>query len=167
MPRAFHLPPPGPADDQPAADIPLKYLPPVAEHTEEPPAPAPSVPALVPPTPPTIAPVLPDPVPSIPSKASAPMPTAHSDIARLSTSAPPQQYITISTRDYLTIMEAVRTLSTTSASFAAAHATLTDRMTRTEAAMAQTKGILAHNQAILMQLQNHLGLPTVSLYVPA
>ena len=86
MPHAFHLSPPGPAEDQPAADIPLEDLPPVAKHTEEPLAQAPSVPASVPPAPPTIA----------------------------------------------------------------AHATLADKMTRTEAAMAQTSAILAHNQAIFM-----------------
>ena len=33
--------------------------------------------------------------------------------------------------------------------------------------MAQTSAILAHNQAILMQIQSHLGLPTTSPYVPA
>ena len=152
MPRAFHLPPPGLDEDQPTADIPLEDLPPVAEHTEEPPALAPSVLALVPPAPSTTAPVPLASVPSIPLEPSAPMSTAHSDIAGPSTSAPPQQYITISTRDFLTIMEAVRTFSTTAASFAAAHATLADRMTCTEVAMDQTNAILAHNQAILMQL---------------
>ena len=95
------------------------------------------------------------------------MPTTHSDVAGSSTSAPPQQYITISTRDFLTIMEAVRSFSTTAASFVASYATLADRMTRTEAAMAQTNAILAQNQAILMQLQSHQGLPAVSPYVPA
>ena len=167
MPRAFHLLPLGPTEDQPAADIPLEDLPPVVEHTEEPPAPAPLILASVPLAPPTIAPVPPAPVPSIPLEPSSPMPTAHSEIAGPSTSAPPQQYITISTRDFLTIMEAIRMFSTTSASFIAAHATLADRMTCTEAAIAQTKAILAHNQAILMQLQSHLGLPAVSPYLPA
>ena len=33
--------------------------------------------------------------------------------------------------------------------------------------MAQTSAILAQNQAILMQIQSHLGLPTISPYVPA
>ena len=137
MLRAFHLLFPGPAKDQPAADIPLEDLPPVTEHTEEPPVLAPSIPASVPP-----APVPPALVPSIPSEPSVPLPTAHSDIAGPSTSAPPQQYITISTRDFLTILEAVRTFSITSASFAAAHATLADRMTCTEVSMAQTSSIL-------------------------
>ena len=97
MPRAFHLPPPGPVEDQPIADTPLEDLPLVAEHTEEPPTPASSVPASVPPTPSTTALVPLASVPSIPSEPSAPMPTSHSDIAGPSTSAPPQQYITIST----------------------------------------------------------------------
>ena len=165
MPRAFHLPPPGPAEDQSAADIPLEDLLPIAEHTEEPPALAPSILTSVPLSPPTTAPIPTAPVPSIPSEPSAPMPIAHSDIAGPSTSTPPQQYITIFTRDFLTIMDAVRMFSTTSNSFEAAHATLVDRMTRTEAAMAHTSVILAQNQAILMQLQSHLGLPTVSPYV--
>ena len=121
--------------------------------TEEPPAPAPSVPPSVPSAPPATAPVAPAPVPSapvpsIPSEPSAPMPTAHSDIARLSTSAPPQQYITLSIRDFLTIMEAVCTFSATATSFAAFYATLADRMTRTKAAMAMTSAILAQNQAM-------------------
>ena len=167
MPRAFHLLPLGLAEDQPAVDIPLEDLPPIVEHTEEPPAPALSVLASVPPAPPTTTLVPPAPVPSLPSEPSAPMPTAHSDIAGSSTSAPPQQYITISTKDFLTIMEAVRTFSSTSASFTTTHATLADRMTRTEAAMAQTSAILAQNQAILMQIQSRLGLPVVSPYVPA
>ena len=152
MPRAFHLPPLGLAEDQPTADIPLEDLPPVVEHTKEPPAPALSVPASVPLAPPTIALVTLALVPSFPSEPSAPMPIAHSDIAGPSTSTPPQQYITISTKEFLTIMEAVRTFSTTSVSFATAHATLADRMTCTEATMAQTSTILAQNQAILMQI---------------
>ena len=32
--------------------------------------------------------------------------------------------------------------------------------------MAQTSAILAQNQAIIMQIQSHLGLPTISPYVP-
>ena len=86
MPRAFHLPLSGPAEDEPAVDSPLGDLSPIAEHTEAPPAPAPSVP----PAPPTTAPGPPASMPSIPSEPSAPMPTAHVDIAGPSTSAPPQ-----------------------------------------------------------------------------
>ena len=140
-PHAFHLSSPGLDEDEPAANSPLGDLSPIAEHAEEPPAPAPSVPPSVPLAPPTTAPVAPAlvpqaPMPSIPPKPSAPMLTARSDIAGLSTSAPPQQFITISTRDFLTIMEAVRSFSINAASFAASHATLADRMTRTEAVVA-------------------------------
>ena len=141
MPRAFHLPPPGPEEDQPATEIQLKDLPPIVEHTEEPPDPSPSVPTSVAPAPPTIAPVPSAPVPSIPLEPSAPMPTAHSEIAGPSTSAPPQQYITIFTKNFLTIMEAVRTFSTTAAPFVASHATIADKMTHIEAVMAQTNAI--------------------------
>ena len=93
--------------------------------------------------------------------------TTPTDGAATSTFAPPQQHITISSRDFLTIVDAVRTFSNTAASFATAHAALVDRMTRTEAAMAHTSTILAQNQAILMQIQRHLGLLAISPYVPA
>ena len=95
-------------------------------------------------------------MPSTPSETSGPMPTAQSNIAGPSTSAEPLQYITFSTRDFLALMETVRTFSATTASFGASQATLTERMTRTEAAVGQI-------QASLMQLQSHLGLPTISL----
>ena len=164
-PCAFYLPPSGSDEDEPAVDSPLGDLSPIAEHTEEPPTPASSIPPPIPSDPQTTTLVAPAqlpqaPMPSIPSKPSAPMPTAHSDVAGSSTSAPSQQYITISTKDFLTIMEAVRSFSTTAASFAASYATLADRMTRIEAAVAQ-------HQTILMQLQSHLGLPVVSLHAPA
>ena len=164
-PRAFHLPLLGSDEDEPADDSPQGDLSTIVEHTEEPSAPASSVPPPVPSAPLTIAPVAPAsvpqaPMPSTPPEPSGPMPTARSDIAEPSTSAPPLHYITLSIRDFLTIMEAVRTFSATTASFAASHATLAERMTRTEAAVAQS-------QAILMQLQSHLGLPSVSLHAPA
>ena len=150
MPRSYHLPPPDPVEDQP----------PMVEHIKEPQAPAPPAPAttaLVPPAPVLVVPLVP----------STTMPAAHSDIAEPSTSAQPQQSITISTRDLFTIMDAVRTFSATSASFATAHVALADRMTRTEAAMTQISAILAQNQAILMQIQSHLGILAISPYVPA
>ena len=99
-------------------------------------------------------------MPSTPSETSGPMPTAQSNIVGPSTSAQPLQYITLSTRDFLALIETVRTLLATTTSFAASQATLAERMTRTEAAVAQI-------QASLMQLQSHLGLPTVSLQAPA
>ena len=160
MPHSYHLPPSDPAEDQLAADIPPEDQPPTVEHIEEPQDPTPPAPTTTALVPPAL-------VPSVPPVPSTTMPTAYSDIAGPSTSAQPQQSITISTRDFLTIMDAVRTFSATSTSFATAHAALEDRMTRTEAAMAQTSAILAQNQAILMQIQSHLGLPAISSYVPA
>ena len=164
-PRAFHLPPLGLDEDEPASNSPLGDLSPIVEHTEEPPAPALSVPPSVPSAPPTTAQVAPAPVPqasmpSIPQEPSAPMPTARSDIVEQSTYTPPKQFIIISTRDFRTIMEAVRSFSITAASFTSSQTTLADRMTHTEAAVAQ-------NQAILMQLQSHLSLPAVSPHAPA
>ena len=129
MPRSYHLPPPDPVEDQPAADIPPEDQPPIAEHIEEPQA-------LAPPAPATTAPVPPAPVPSVPPVPSTTMPIAHLDIAGPNTFAQPQQSITISTWDFLTIMDAVRTFSATSTSFATANAALEDRMFRIEAAMA-------------------------------
>ena len=58
-PRAFHLPPPGSDDDEPDDDSPRLDLPPIVEHTREPPAPvspvSPPV-ASAPPTTPLVAP---------------------------------------------------------------------------------------------------------------
>ena len=140
-PLAFHPPPPGSDEDELTADSPYGDLSPIAERTKEPLAPASSVPPLVPSAPPTIAPVAPAPVPQAPMpstapKPSAPMPTAQLGIAGPRTSAPPQQYITLSTRDFLTIKEAVYTFSATAVSFAASQAALAERMTRTKASVA-------------------------------
>ena len=98
-PRAFNLSPPGSDEDEPADDSPQGDLSPIADHTEEPPAPASSVPPPIPLAPPTTAPVAPAsvpqaPMPSTPPDPSGPMPTAPSYIAGSSTSAPPSQYIT-------------------------------------------------------------------------
>ena len=71
----------------------------------------------------------------------------------------------ISTWDFLTIMDAVHTFSITTTSFATAYAALTDWMTHTKDAMAQTNAILAQNQAIHMQIQSHMGLHAISPYV--
>ena len=94
-PRAIHLPPPGSDEDEPAVDSPQGDLSPITEHTEEPPAPASSVPPSVPSTPPTTAPVALALVPQAsmpftPPEPSAPMPTTRSGIAEPSTSTPPQ-----------------------------------------------------------------------------
>ena len=61
---------------------------------------------------------------------------------------------------FLAIMDAVCAFSVISASFAAAHIALAERMKRTEATLSQ-------NQAILVQIQSHLGLPPISTSVPA
>ena len=143
MPRS---PPPGPAEDQPAADILTKEQPSQVEHIGEPQAPAPSVSAF-----PRQAPIPPAPLLFVFSRPLAPS-TAPTNGAAASTSAPSPQHITISTRDFLTITDAVCTFSATSTSFVTAHAALADRMTRTEAAMAQTSAMLAQNQAILMPI---------------
>ena len=150
MPRSYHLSPPNPAEDQPTIDLPIEERPSPAMHAKEPQIPASSIPA-----PATTAPL-----PIAPASSVPPKPTAHTDLAGPSSSAPPSQHITISTRDFLAIMDAVCTFSVTSASFAAAHAALAEKMTHTEATLAQ-------NQAILMQIQSHLGLPQISPSVPA
>ena len=142
-PRAFHLFPLGSDEDEQDDDSPRGDLSPIAEHIGEPLAPASSVSPPVSSAPPTTAPVAPTsvpqaPMPSTPLETSGPMPTARSDIDGPSTSAPPLQYITLSTRDFLTIMEAVRTFSATLTSFAASQAALAERMTHTEAAVAQS-----------------------------
>ena len=145
MPRSV----PFPAEDQPTTDILAEEQPPPVEHFGEPQAPAPSFSASPPPTP----------IPSIP------LPSVF--LGPHGPSTAPLQHITISTRDFLTIMDAIHMQSITAASFVTAHAALADRMTRTKADMAQTIAILAQNQAILMQIQSYLGLPAISPYVPA
>ena len=159
-PRAFHLPPPGSDEDEPTDDSPRGDLSPIVEHTGEPPAPVSPVSPPVSSTPRATAPVAPAsvpqaPMPSTSPQTSGPIPTVRSDIAGSSTSTQPPQYITLSTRDFLALMETVRTFSATTASFAASQATLAERMTRTEASVAQI-------QANIMRLESHLGLPDVS-----
>ena len=89
MPRSYHLPPPDPAEDQPAVDISPEDQPPTAEHIEEPQAPAPPPPPP-PPAPATTAPIPPAHVRTVPPVPSTTMPAAHSDIAGLGTFAHPQ-----------------------------------------------------------------------------
>ena len=146
-PRAFHLPHPGSDEDETADDSPRGDLSPIVEHIGELPAPASPVPPPVSSAPPTTVPVAPASIPqasmpSAPPEPSGPMPTTRSDIVGPSTSVPPPQYITLSSSDFLTLMETVCTFSATTASFAASHATLAERMTRTEDAVAQIQAIL-------------------------
>ena len=127
-----------------------------------------SAPPATPPVssaPPATPPVAPASVPqaSMPStspQTSGYMPTVRSDMAGLSTSAQPPQYITFSTRDFLALMETVRTFLTTTASFAASQAALVERMTRTEASIAQI-------QASIVRIESQLGLPASSPQDPA
>ena len=93
-PLDFHIPHPGSNEDEPTDDSPHGDLSLIAEDIEEPPAPTSLVPPPVPSAPPTITLVAPASVPqslmpSTPPEPSSPMPTARSDIAGSSTSAPP------------------------------------------------------------------------------
>ena len=90
-------------------------------------------------------------MPSTSPQTSGSMPTVQSHTTGPSTSAQPPQYITLSARDFLALMETVCTFSTTTASFAASQAALVERMTRTEAS-------IAHIQASIMRIESHLGL---------
>ena len=125
MPYFYHLPPPDPAEDHPAADLHAEERPPITVHTEEHQVPVSSVPTPLPTAPAS----------SAPPETSAPSTTTPIDVASLSTSAPPQQHITISTRDFLAIMDVVCAFFVTSASFAATHTSLAKRMTSIEAAL--------------------------------
>ena len=100
-----------------------------------------SVPNLSPPVPPPTAP--------------APLETAGPS----STSQQPSEHIPVTSRDFLAVMDVVRTLATTTASLAASQTALAERMARTEVT-------LAHNQVILLQIQSQLGLPPVIVPEP-
>ena len=82
------------------------------------------------------------------SSPPVPPPTAP---APLETSGPssnsqqPSENIPFTSRDFLAVMDAVRTFAATSASFAASQTALAERMTHAEVALAQ-------NQAILLQI---------------
>ena len=164
-PRAFHLPPLGSDEDEPNDDSPRQDLSPIAEHARGPPAlvsPVSSPVSSAPPATPLVA------IASVPAGFDTPLPLhrlqAPCPLFDLiwqgpSTSTQPLQYITLSARDFLALMETVRTFSSTTASFAASQATLAERMTRTEASMAQI-------QASISQLESHLGLPAISPQAP-
>ena len=159
-PRAFNLPPPGSYEDEPDDDSPRRDLSPITEHAGGPPALVSLVSPLVSSTPPATPPVAPASVPpasmpSISPHTSGSMPTVRSDMAGPSTSTQPPQYITVSTRDFLALMETVRTFSATAASFAASQAAQVERMTCTEASIGQI-------QASIMRIESHLGLPASS-----
>ena len=100
-----------------------------------------SVPDASPPVPPSIAP--------------APPETAGAS----SSSQQPSEHIPVTSRDFLAVMDAVRALATTTASLAASQTALAERMARAEVTLAQ-------NQAILLQIQSHLGFPPVTMTEP-
>ena len=99
-------------------------------------------------------------MPSTSPQPSGSMPTVRSDTTGPSTSAQPPQYITLSARDFLALMETVRTLSATTASFEASQAAQVERMTRTEASINQI-------HTSIMRIESHLGLPASSPQDPA
>ena len=76
-----------------------------------------------------------------------------------SSSQQPPEYILVTSRDFLVVMDVVRALATTIASLAASQTALAERMARAEVTLMQ-------NQAILLQIQSHLGLPPVTVTEP-
>ena len=76
-----------------------------------------------------------------------------------SSSQHPSEHIPVTSRDFLAVMDAVPALATTAASLAASQIALAERMARVEVTLVQ-------NQAILLQIQSHLGLPPVPVTEP-
>ena len=93
--------------------------------------------------------------PVLPHTAPSPPKTAGPS----STTQQPSEHIPVTSRDFLAVMDVVRTFSATSASFEASQTTLAERMARAEVALAQ-------NQVILLQIQSHLDLPPVTVTTP-
>ena len=87
------------------------------------------------------------------------VPTPLEIAGKSSTSQQPSEHILLTSIDLLAVMDAIRTCAATSASLAASQTTLAERMARVEVT-------LAHNQAILLQIQSHLGLPPVTMTEP-
>ena len=90
-----------------------------------------------------------------PESAPAPLETAGPS----STSQDPPEHIPTTSRDLLDVMDTVHALTSTTASLAAAQIALVEQMARAEVTLAQ-------NQAILLQIQSHLGLPPVTVTKP-
>ena len=76
-----------------------------------------------------------------------------------STSQQPSEHIPVTSRDLLAVMDAICTCAATFASLAASQTTLAEWMAHFEVTLAQ-------NQAILLQIQIHLGLPPVTVTEP-
>ena len=99
---------------------------------------------------------VPDTSPPVPPPAA---PASPETAGPSSTPQQPFEHILITYRDLLAVMYAIRTCSATSASLAASQTTLAERMTCAEVTLSQ-------NQAILLQIQSHLGLPPVTMTEP-
>ena len=99
---------------------------------------------------------VPDSAPPVPPPATPSLPET---AGPSSTSQPPSEHIPVISRDLLVVMEAIRTCAATSASLAASQTALVELMARPEVTLAQ-------NQAILLQIQSHLGLPPVTVTQP-
>ena len=76
-----------------------------------------------------------------------------------SSSQQPLEHIPTTSRDFLAVMDVVYALATTTASLAASQTALAELMACAEVT-------LAHNQAILLQIQSHLGLLPVTVTEP-
>ena len=99
---------------------------------------------------------IPDASPSVPPPTTpAPPETAGPS----SSSQQPSEHIPVTSRDFLVVMDVFRALATTIASLVASQTTLAERMARAEVT-------LALNQAVLLQIQSHLGLNPVTVTEP-
>ena len=94
--------------------------------------------------------------PPVPSPTA---PALFETVGPSSSSQQPPEHIPTTSRDFLVVMDVVRALATTTASLATSQTALAERMARAEFT-------LAHNQAILLQIQSHLGLPPVIVTEP-
>ena len=99
---------------------------------------------------------VPDSSPPVPPPTA---PTPPETAGPSSTSQQPSEHIPVTSRDFLAVMDAVRTFAATSASFATSQTALAERMARADVALTQ-------NQAILLQIQSHLILPPVTMTAP-
>ena len=153
-PRSFHLPPTELTEDQPVADLPIEEQPPPAVHTEEPQVPASSVPTLA-----STAPLPMAPASSTPPEPSAPSTTV---LQMLLDRAPQHHHL----RMFLYPLGI-----SWSSWMHSAHSP--PRLHHFQLPMqsylrgTHTEAVIAHNQAIILQIQSHLGLPPISQSVSA
>ena len=76
-----------------------------------------------------------------------------------SMSQQPSEHIPVTSRDFLAVMDDVYIFAATSASLTTSQTALAERI-------ACAKVTLAQNQAILLQIQSHFGLPPVTVTAP-